>query len=259
MLRGTWGATLHDMDMNAFENMFEGKSVDVSVVHPSYILRPGPADVADPPALEWLLFGTGVKYEHSGSLAWRASAKRGLGSKRLPFEITAFIDLKPSICSRHFGYSRPVLKQPWTLDMAGWPLDGDPATTPCRLEFLSPLRLLRKRQLITEPSLPDISVAILRRVLQFSPYATAPAAKALQAAALDLAKRKPKADWRGERLDLTRWSANQNARVEMYGVIGSLDLLHGPGSLWPVLAAGLWCHLGKGTVFGLGQYRITPI
>ena len=27
----------------------------------------------------------------------------------------------------------------------------------------------------------------------------------------------------------------------------------GPGPLWPLIAAATWIHLGKGTVFGMGQ------
>jgi hypothetical protein len=31
-----------------------------------------------------------------------------------------------------------------------------------------------------------------------------------------------------------------------------------PGELWPLLAAALWLHLGKGTTLGLGQLQVLP-
>lgn len=37
---------------------------------------------------------------------------------------------------------------------------------------------------------------------------------------------------------------------------GELHLPAGPGPLWPLLAAALWLHLGKGTIVGLGQPKV---
>lgn len=45
----------------------------------------------------------------------------------------------------------------------------------------------------------------------------------------------------------------------MPGVAGALDLPAGPGPLAPLLAAACWLHLGKGTIMGLGQLRITSL
>ena len=61
----------------------------------------------------------------------------------------------------------------------------------------------------------------------------------------------------GRRLDLVRYSGSQKAELELRGVAGSLALPVGPGPLSPLLAAAVWIHLGKGTVMGLGQIKIT--
>ena len=53
-------------------------------------------------------------------------------------------------------------------------------------------------------------------------------------------------------------SARQDADLELRGVSGVLDLPEGPGELWPLLAAATWLHLGKATVFGLGQFEVQP-
>jgi hypothetical protein len=55
---------------------------------------------------------------------------------------------------------------------------------------------------------------------------------------------------------MRRWSAAQQAEVELHGVTGVMDLPEGPGELWPLLAAAGWLHLGKGTVFGLGRLEV---
>ena len=67
----------------------------------------------------------------------------------------------------------------------------------------------------------------------------------------------PSKPWQGRRLDLVRYSGSQKAEVELRGVAGSLALPVGPGPLSPLLAAAAWIHIGKGTVMGLGQIKIT--
>jgi hypothetical protein len=158
----------------------------------------------------------------------------------------------------------------WRLDRARWPLDGDPPVTPCRLTFDAPLRLVRKGQLITTPTLADIVQAIGRRlsalVAMAGPDAglagqddAPPDPQALITGARTLALATPQGDWVGNRRDFTRYSRSQQGEVELHGVAGHLDLPRGPGSLWPLLMAALWIHVGKGTVFGLGQMQLEPL
>ena len=63
----------------------------------------------------------------------------------------------------------------------------------------------------------------------------------------------------GERSNLVRWSAAQRREIDLNGVTGGLELPAGPGRLWPLFAASSWTHVGKGTVFGLGELRITAL
>jgi hypothetical protein len=74
--------------------------------------------------------------------------------------------------------------------------------------------------------------------------------------ALNAARDTPAEPWQGERLDLHRYSGRQRAELELRGITGYLDLPHGPGPLWPLLAAAQWLHLGKGTVMGMGQLSV---
>jgi hypothetical protein len=65
--------------------------------------------------------------------------------------------------------------------------------------------------------------------------------------------------WQGERLDFHRYSGRQKTEITLEGVAGSIDLPEGPGELWPLFAAGMWLHVGKGTTMGLGQVTIQPL
>src|SRR5436190_859080 len=54
-------------------------------------------------------------------------------------------------------------------------------------------------------------------------------------------------------------AARRQAEVELRGVSGCLDLPEGAGELWPLLAAAMWLHLGKGTTLGLGELQVLPL
>lgn len=78
----------------------------------------------------------------------------------------------------------------------------------------------------------------------------------LAPALIEIARLVSAREWTGERLDLVRYSARQEAELEMRGVSGGLELPEGPGELWPLLAALTWLHVGKGAVVGMGQLAI---
>jgi hypothetical protein len=60
--------------------------------------------------------------------------------------------------------------------------------------------------------------------------------------------------------DWTRYSSRQSALMQLGGLLGELTIA-GPAlpGLWPALWFGQWTHVGKGTAFGLGSYRLEPV
>jgi hypothetical protein len=241
MLRGTWGAALHDLDLAAYTRVFDPPAPAV----PGYLMRPAPPDPTTAPALDWFLFGTAVKDDTILRRAWDVAAGRGLGKQRRFFFVRSFLGLGPD--GRYTDRSGP-----WSLAEASW--TGDPAA-PCQLSFPAPLRLLRRDQLIDCPTLADLVVAAHRRVAAWLPAVDQDAWAELREPLLDLARHLP-SSWSGGRLDLERYSARQEAELELRGVSGVMTLPRGVGDLAPLLSAAAWLHLGKGTVFGLGQLLI---
>lgn len=57
-----------------------------------------------------------------------------------------------------------------------------------------------------------------------------------------------------------RFSGRQRQRIDMSGVLGRVVFEAPEPSVWeeylPLLTAGEWVHVGKGTVMGLGKYRV---
>ena len=56
--------------------------------------------------------------------------------------------------------------------------------------------------------------------------------------------------------DWTRRSARQQRTMALGGVCGDWTLEGELGPFLPALHLGQWLHVGKETVFGMGQYRL---
>jgi hypothetical protein len=258
MLRGVWGAALHDLDGEVYRTVFAPQAEGGEEAASLYVLRPAPPDPDFAPAIEWLSLGTAIASDGILRRAWDIASGMGLGPQRQRFHIRRVVRLNPD--------GTPGRDETWGTEAEGpargWPLSDaarplpDPASAPCRLVFPVPLRLRRHGRLIEAPTLPDLIVAATRRIAAYLPAECRAAWKERSREALQLARATPAGAWRGERLDLQRYSARQDAELDLHGVAGSLDLPRGPGELWPLLAAAQWLHLGKGTVMGLGQLRV---
>lgn len=250
MLRGVWGAALHGLDADVWQTVFEGSRGGATRT-PSYILRPAPPDPTIAPAVEWISFGPALAHDVILRRAWDVASGMGLGPDRQRFYIKAMVTLRPN-------RDAPASEDPgsdWTLDQA--PVLG--ADEPCGLAFDAPLRLIRRGQLVTEPTLSDVVLGGLRRLRALLPEDAQDDLSQLWNIVLWTAARVSVRPWRGERMDLVRWSARQQAELELRGVAGAMDLPEGAGPLLPLLVALQWIHIGKGTVLGLGQVHVRPL
>ena len=252
MLRGVWGRALRRLDRAAYQSVFEGQAGLESLTIPRYILRPGPPDPAFSPAVEWILLGSPARYGPMLRRAWNVAGGMGLGPNRTPFSIKNefWLDVTGNLHS---------VEQRWCLDNSALTyrslFDGH---GPVRLRFNTPLRLLRKGRLIQNPTFADIAVALTRRIVALSNNSLQDSRAFVQSVAAK-ARQLSSTVWRGEQAEFVRWSGSQYREVQMRGVVGTIDLPTGAGPLWPLLTAGPWIHIGKGTVFGLGHLEILPL
>ena len=117
MLRGTWGAALHDLSPEAYQQVFGGEGTSDAPWRssrspagdrsgpvtecqgnrtPGYLFRPAPPDPHVAPAVDFFLFGPAVEYDDACRRAWQEAARRGLGPRRRPFDIRGAFLLDPS-------------------------------------------------------------------------------------------------------------------------------------------------------------------
>ncbi|MBM4001265.1 MAG: CRISPR system precrRNA processing endoribonuclease RAMP protein Cas6 [Planctomycetes bacterium] len=249
MLRGVWGAALHDLDRSVYDSVFAPDGDGVGQRSPGYLLRAAPPDPAIAPAMDWILIGETARRPDLQETLWRAwdiASGMGLGPHRIRFHLRD----RWAIDSNGMRLGAP---RAWSLAEVRPFHDGDPGTTPLRLRFDAPVRLIRQGRLIDRPGLPDIIVSVCRRIRAFLPSARHAEWDAASRDWIETSRQVPAEPWVGDRLDLMRYSARQHSELELRGVAGRLDLPGGPGALWPLLAAAQWLHIGKGTVMGLGQ------
>ena len=248
LLRGVWGNALHSIDRNAYDNVFfPGENGGL----PGYVLREAGTDPHGFPMVDHILIGQAISHDGALLAAWIRACELGLGPDRIPFFLRGHV-LGPDD-------SQPDTAAPWNLSNAPWPLSGSPVTSPCRFVFQNPLRLLKDGKLISAPTFVDLVVALCRRIGNFLPAELTQDWREISHLALETARRLPCLPWQGEAHNLVRWSSSQHAELNMRGVSGFLDLPFGPGALWPLIAAGRWIHLGKGTVMGMGRPWLEPL
>lgn len=161
------------------------------------------------------------------------------------------------------GSSRPVYDGVSRQLVTGWPgvsgadLNGVPDEASVTLDFITPTRIRVENDLLIDLDFEAMTRALLRRISLLSRHHCG--------GAIDL-------DYRGlvdrsrcvrtERRDLRwydweRYSARQKTTMKLGGFVGQIAFEGNMGEFLPLLRIGSCLHVGKGTAFGLGMYKIS--
>jgi len=127
-----------------------------------------------------------------------------------------------------------------------------------RHEFVTPLRIRTEGRYNLRPDFVAITHALLRRIhLLSSIYGEGGGDHTWMHELLRKADevKTRRADFRLYEWD--RMSGRQGRRVQMDGVIGSLEAEGDLTDLAPYFRAGEWVSVGSGTSMGMGRYRVT--
>jgi len=151
------------------------------------------------------------------------------------------------------GLTRRLLCEPplWRF----WP--GPAPVERMRLEFVTPLRIRTEGRYNARPDLVAVTHALLRRIhLLAAVYGGGNGDASWMRPLLAAADRAvtERADFR--LYEWSRTSGRQRRRVEMDGVVGTLEARGELGPLAPYFEAGRWLHVGSGTSMGMGRYEL---
>jgi len=138
-----------------------------------------------------------------------------------------------------------------TAHAATWPSDH------LTLDFLTPTRLKHEgRWVMQGPPFHVLVKALLGRVSSLAYFHCGQRWETDFRGLIDRAQAVRLADAHTGWVDWERYSGRQEQRVKMGGLVGQATYEGDLHDYLPLLALGELVHVGKGTVFGNGQYRI---
>lgn len=203
-----------------------------------------------------ILVGRAAEYLPYFIYSFAELGKVGLGRGRGKFELTGVRntgDGKPVYSSSSGainGFERRCLDIPDELVK-------DEATEELTVNFLTPARLMHEGRLASEIEFATLLRQLLRRLSNLSYFHCSNSKSSLDfraaiAMAGEVNIKTNKLGW----YDWERYSARQDTRMKMGGVVGTVTYSGNIAPFLPFLRAGQILHVGKGTSFGLGKYQI---
>ena len=146
---------------------------------------------------------------------------------------------------------------PWRPEVPEMPKSGH-----LILQLKSPLRLVVRKQLMNPRRFVSpypLLMNLVRRASMLCAFHGEAELQADYAALKTASERVAMPEKRLQWHDQHRWSSRTQQRVPLGGMMGEimLDISAAP-EIWPFLWLGQWLHAGKGTVLGLGRYKLQP-
>lgn len=222
---------------------------------PPYVLSAptgGAVSVGSTVDLDVILIGKGDVHAAPVLRALERAGAAGLGRQGQRIRLVL-----ESIQHLASGAAPGVLERHRALPFAQ-PLAVPPPPAAVRLILEQPLRL-REQESYLRPqafTLRALFKSLLLRASNLADaYGDGPLGldhQALLEHAAGFGLGEPQLSWHHQR----RYSARQELEVETSGITGSFELHGNLAPLWPLLWIGQWLHVGKGTVMGLGRYRL---
>lgn len=124
------------------------------------------------------------------------------------------------------------------------------------LDFITPTRIVVNEDLVVDLELHHLIRSLLRRISTLSYFHCGERLdldfKGLIERAQGVKVIQRKTEWH----DWERYSARQDVRMKLGGFIGRAVFRGEMTEFMPFLKAGETLHVGKGTSFGLGKYRM---
>jgi CRISPR/Cas system endoribonuclease Cas6 (RAMP superfamily) len=246
---GRWVAT-HDPHPFVLEPPLEARE----------LCRPG-----EPLAFHLVLIGRGMEFLPYVVAAVEAQGQWGLGPERGRYILLRVEDASPGPQAGQQlifdGPARRFVNGPRTMTVGQAGLEGEEwrCTTKVALRFLTPTRLKQRGRLTDALDFSLLVRSLLRRVWWL---AEAHCDQRWEGDYRELLTRAEKvrvarSDLRWQ--DWTRYSARQRQRLLMGGFMGEVEFEGELSSFLPLLKMGEALHVGKGTVYGLGWYRLSSI
>lgn len=189
----------------------------------------------------------------------QATGTQGLGRARVPYRLLSVTDggqaEHPLLFQAESGMVRDQVQGITLADMRH---PDDAQVQHITLEFLTPLRIKKYGSYqgsgarLEFATLLDLLLGRLEALSLFHCAATWAPHTALR----DAARQVWVVDKHLAFQPLERYSNRQHQKLPLHGIVGRISFTGELGPFLPLLRLGEYVHLGAGTAFGLGQYRL---
>lgn len=209
----------------------------------------------DPLSFDLLLFGQAVDLAGWALLALERMSEAGLGARRARFGMERVLARDPQggwVVLRDAGrWTGRDLPPPSKPSVEG--LSGERIT----LNFRTPVRLQVRGELATGVSMRSLAFPMVRRALELAAFHVPGAEpdwtfRPLLEHAGTVRITNADLHW----YDWQRYSNRQQRKINLGGLLGSVELEGDLTPLMPLLRTAEIVHLGKGATFGLGKMEI---
>jgi CRISPR/Cas system endoribonuclease Cas6 (RAMP superfamily) len=204
-------------------------------------------------AFNMVLIGQALDHLPLIILAWQKAFKTGLGATQTPVELLNVI-FEPLQTVAQIIYSND--KEPQLKPAPVFTPPVLASTDQLKLQFLTPLRIQQKGQILSNAMLgKDFLMALVRRYYFLQEFHSTDyqppdfKALALQAEHIEARSNFQWCEWQ-------RYSNRQQQSMIFGGVLGELELIGELTPFLPLLVSGQWLHVGNKTTFGMGHYQL---
>ena len=188
------------------------------------------------------------------------TGKRGLGRSQVPYRLLSVTDASQSDGLVMFRAEEGIVHDNVrAITLTGLQQPGDSQVCQVTLEFLTPLRIKKygayqeRGERIAFATLLDLLLGRLEALALFhcgeswSPNTVLrEAAHSVQIVARHLSLQ-----------PLERYSNRHHQKLPLHGLVGTISFTGNLEAFLPLLRLGEYVHIGAGTAFGLGQYRLS--
>ncbi len=197
-----------------------------------------------------ILIGRAIDYLPYFILTFEQMAEQGLGPGRGKLKVKSVSQNRKQI----YEPETKTLHAPLTPQRLTFSSPSDPSSQ-LTLHFLTPTRIIYQGKMVKKPEFPILLRSLLRRITLLAYFHDQPIttdytplirqSEVIKTVAEDLAE----LSWR-------RFSRRQKSEIPMSGIIGTITYRGEITPFLPYLRAGEILHIGKGTSFGMGKYKM---
>jgi len=197
------------------------------------------------------IFETAVDYLPYFIFTFSELGKLGLGRGRGKFSLVGAWAVSPE--GEELAYDGKTFRRPRPYR----PAEAGPSEVrEVVLEFLTPTRIRYNERLVSKLEFHMLVRSLLRRISLLSYFHCG---RELDLDFRGIIRRAQEVEVVEDDLawyDWGRYSGRQKARMKLGGFVGKVRFRGELGEFWPLLLTGQEVHVGKGTSFGLGWYRM---